>query len=433
MNDERLPQPSTRSDPPSHILTRWLFLRFLGLIYLIAFASLAGQVNGLIGSNGILPVSQFLEAARSNYGANAYHYFPTLSWLNPGDAFLQLLCIGGMIAALLVIMGLLTAPSLVVCWLFYLSLTIDGQIFLGYQWDGLLLEVGVLAILFAPFQIIPRLSKQVEPSRAGLWLLRFLLFRLMFSSGIAKLASGDATWANLTALTYHYYTQPLPTPIAWYAHQLPLWFHQLSAAVMFIIEVFVPFLIFVPIRRVRLMAAGGLIFLQVLILLTGNYTFFNWLAIALCLTLVDDTFLRRWLPMQLTDAATADKSLPRWREWIVALVSVPLFFLGGLQVIGLFSGLEGIPAPALQLLITTSPFRLVNRYGLFAVMTTSRLEIEMEGSNDGENWKAYSFFYKPGDVKRPPPWIEPLQPRLDWQMWFAALGSARQIPGSRIS
>jgi len=414
---------------PSYLLTRWLFLRLLGLVYLVAFLSLGEQVKGLIGSQGILPVADFLDAVRLNYGADAYRLLPTLAWLNTSDAFLQFLCWGGVVTALLVIAGFLAAPALVVCWLFYLSLTLAGQSFLGYQWDGLLLEVGFLAIFFAPLQILPRLSKQTEPSWPIMLLLRFLLFRLMFSSGMVKLLSGDPNWANLTALTYHYYTQPLPTPLAWYVQQLPLWFQQLSAAGLFVIELFVPFLIFVPWRRIRFLGAGALVFLQVLILLTGNYTFFNWLTIALCILLLDDDLLWRWLPQCLTSTIPVEKRpLPRWRQIVLLPIGVILFSLGGLQIASLFISIRDMPRPVMDAMSLASSFRISNRYGLFAIMTTTRLEIVVEGSADGEAWLPYTFRYKPGDVKRPPPWVAPFQPRLDWQMWFAALGSAQQNP-----
>ncbi|MEO8606857.1 MAG: lipase maturation factor family protein [Chloroflexota bacterium] len=416
-----------RTPIPSYILTRWLFLRLLGLIYLIAFASLLPQITGLIGANGILPIANYLTAVHANYGTDAYRLLPTLAWLNSSDTFLQFLCLGGILASISVIAGLLTAPALALCWIFYLSLTVAGQVFLGYQWDALLLEVGFLAIFFAPLQILPRLYKQTEPPRLILWAFRLLLFRLMFGSGVVKLASGDPNWANLTALTYHYYTQPLPTPLAWYAYQLPLWFQQVSVLIMFIVELCAPFLIFARRRRIRFIGAGAIVLLQILILLTGNYTFFNWLTIALCILLLDDDFLRYWLPKRLINSLKVEpKALPRWRRIIIAPIAVLIFFLGGLQIAGLF--LSPRLLPGINVLSFTSPFRLVNHYGLFAIMTTTRLEIVVEGSNDGQHWQAYTFAYKPGDLNRPPPWIAPLQPRLDWQMWFAALGSAGQNP-----
>ena len=198
----------------------------------------------------------------------------------------------------------------------YLSLATVGRDFLGFQWDNLLLEAGFLAIFFAPWQWLPRCSlgalascrrgvvgsgrqdagapaQEAPPSRIALWLLRLLLFKLMFSSGCVKLFSGDPNWRNLTALTFHYQTQPLPTWIGWYAQQLPLWFQKASCAGMFAIELGAPWLIFAP-RRLRFCGGAAIAFLQILILLTGNYTFFNWLTLALCLLLLDDFVLARF-------------------------------------------------------------------------------------------------------------------------------------------
>ena len=309
---------------------------------------------------------------------------PTLTWLNSSDAFLQLLCWSGILASISVIAGLLTAPALALCWIFYLSLTVAGQIFLGYQWDALLLEVGFLAIFFAPLQILPRPSKQTEPPWLILWAFRLLLLRLMFGSGVVKLISGDPAWANLTALTYHYYTQPLPTPLAWYAQQMPLWFQQVSVLVMFAIELCAPFLIFAPFgapyrwRRIRFVGAGAIVFLQLLILLTGNYTFFNWLTIALCILLLDDDFLRHWLPQRFVNKFQfAPQPIPRWRQFMIAPIAILIFFLGGLQIAGLFVPIRTLPGSSL--LNLTAPFRLVNRYGLFAIMTTTRLRNHRRG------------------------------------------------------
>src|SRR5712692_8249886 len=284
--------------PASHLLTRWVFLRLLGLIYLIAFASLAVQITGLVGSQGIVPAARFLDAVRAHFGPERYWEFPTLAWLGASDAFLRGLTLGGAALSLLLIAGVATAPVLVALWVLYVSLNVVGQDFLMFQWDGLLLEAGFLAIFLAPFQFLPRLRREREPSRAVLWLLRFLAFRLVVSSGLAKLVSRDPTWRNLTALNYHYETQPLPTPLGWYARQLPVEFQKFCVAVMFFVEIVVPFLVFAP-RRLRFFGVGAMIFLQVLIALTGNYTFFNLLTIALCLLLFDDAALGRMVPRRL--------------------------------------------------------------------------------------------------------------------------------------
>ncbi len=446
------PRSSSLHASSPHLLTRWLFLRLLGLVYLVAFGSLWVQVDGLIGSRGILPAADFLAAIYARLGWQSYYYVPTLFWFNAGDAALHLVCGGGALLSLLLLVGIAPGPALLLLWVFYLSLAVAGQNFLAFQWDNLLLETGFLAIFLAPWQLRPKLSTESPPVPVWLWLLRWLLFKLMFSSGLVKLLSGDPTWRNLTALTYHYETQPLPAWTSWYVHQLPAWFHQSSAAAMFAIELVVPFFIFAP-RRLRLAACFSLIGLQLLIILTGNYAFFNWLTIALCLLLLDDAFLRGRLPHRLASRLPAilpasaeemahrpngasgffsflrplDPSQPRpavfaGAQWVVALV---IFGLSSAQVGGLFAPL---PRPVQQALAWAAPLRTINSYGLFAVMTTTRPEIIIEGSNDGETWRAYEFKWKPGDPLRRPTFVAPHQPRLDWQMWFAALDVYQNNP-----
>jgi hypothetical protein len=286
---------------------------------------------------------------------------------------------------------------------------------MGYQWDALLLEAGFLAIFLGS-------------SRMLIWLFRWLLFRLMFLSGAVKLLSGDISWRSFTALPVHYESQPLPTPLAWYFYQLPGWFHHFSVGVVFFVELFVPFLVFAP-RRVRFFAAGCIAFLQIIIALTGNYAFFNILTIALCLFLLDDKFLSRLSPKALTAwIANRDKH-PRWpffHKAVCRAVVTLVIFVSGYQLLGIFAHASW--APAELAVRAVAPFQIVNTYGLFAVMTTSRPEIIVEGSNDNQTWLAYEFKYKPGDLARRPAWVAPHQPRLDWQMWFAALGDYRSDP-----
>ncbi|MFZ1072383.1 MAG: lipase maturation factor family protein [Verrucomicrobiia bacterium] len=426
-------------EEPAYFLTRRIFLRALGVIYLVAFVSLWTQISGLIGHAGILPADQFMTAASQQcddrgIGLERYHLLPTLCWLDSSDGFLHFQCAAGAVLAVILIVGITPVPCLALLWLLYLSLATIGRDFLGFQWDNLLLETGLLAIFFAPLQWLPRkLSREIPPSRIVPWLLRLLLFKLMFSSGCVKLLSGDPNWRNLTALTFHYQTQPLPTWIAWYANQLPLWFQKASCAVMFCIELGAPFLIFAP-RRLRFCGGAAIAFLQILILLTGNYTFFNLLTLALCLLLLDDFVLAKFAPAKLRQCLVPDSqpsTSNRPRRWPRA-VTAPL--AGIVIVLSLFQmGLMFGVRPAWLLPVAAvdewlSPFRSFNGYGLFAVMTTDRREIVVEGSNDGVNWLPYEFKYKPGDVHRRPAFVAPHQPRLDWQMWFAALGDYRQNP-----
>ena len=273
--------------PPTYFVARRWFLRALGLTYLIAFVSLWMQIDGLIGSNGVTPVSAFLAAVRGELGPRALSILPTFCWLNSDNAFLHFLCGGGVVLSLLLIFGIAPAVSLIALFAFYLSLTIAGQTFLSFQWDILLLEAGFLSIFLAPWQLWPKPGREPPVSRAGFFLLKLLLFKLMVMSGVVKLTSGDDCWWSLAALDYHYWSQPLPTVFAWWADQNPEWFKHFSVAFCLIVEIIVPVFFWTP-RRLRLTACGLVVFLQIAIAVTGNYCFFNLLTIALCLLLIDD-------------------------------------------------------------------------------------------------------------------------------------------------
>ncbi len=414
----------TKMEKPTFFLASALFLRLLGLCYFVAFLSLWPQVDGLVGSRGILPVARLLDVVRAHTGSERYWLLPTLCWLDSGDGFLNFLCGGGALLSLVLIAGFAPAPCLALLWLFYLSLSVAGQEFLAFQWDILLLEAGFLAIFLAPLNL--RLRRGFEPPAAPLLLLRWLLFRLMFSSGFAKLASGDPTWRNLSALRYHYETQPLPPWTAWFMHQLPSWFQTASVLVMFFVELAVPFLIFAP-RRLRLFAFGAMVAFQVLIAAAGNYAFFNLLAVALSVLLLDDaTFARRWRERAHELAVAGRHSL--WRAFVTVPVAGVILLVSAVQMSGTLRRSVSWPSGILRLARAVLPFRSVNSYGLFSVMTTSRPEILVEGSDDGSTWLAYEFRWKPGDLKRRPRFVAPHQPRLDWQMWFAALGSYEENP-----
>jgi predicted DCC family thiol-disulfide oxidoreductase YuxK len=424
--------------PPTYFWAQRWFLRALGLAYLIAFVSLWVQVDGLVGSNGVSPLNQFLPAVYERFGSSAYSLLPTLCWFTASNGFLNFLCGGGVVLSLLLILGIAPALSLVVLFVFYLSLTIAGQTFLSFQWDILLLETGFLLIFLAPWRLWPTRKRQQPVSRAALFLLKFLLFKLMLMSGVVKLTSGDDCWWNLTALDYHYWSQPLPTVFAWWADKSPEWFKHFSVAFCLVVEIIVPFLIWAP-RRPRLIAAGLMIFLQLVIALTGNYCFFNLLTIALCLLLIDDSvaasLCRGVVLRRVPDTATQRRGyncampLPdQLRSYAaIAVIVLTLPINAWLIFTGFKPGADW-PRPLVAIYGRLQAFRIVNGYGLFRVMTKDRDEIVIEGSADGIDWLPYEFKWKPGDVMRAPGWCAPHQPRLDWQMWFAALGSYRENP-----
>ncbi|HMC26493.1 MAG TPA: lipase maturation factor family protein [Verrucomicrobiae bacterium] len=444
--------------PSRYVASRWLFLRLIGLIYIIAFVSLGVQIIGLVGHNGIVPADQMMPALQHATHALGWKRFfaePTLCWYRADDAFLRLQCSAGIVLGLLVLLGVAQKLSLFLLWVLYLSLTIVCRVFLSYQWDVLLLETGLLAIIFAPTGLRPASELRAPISATGFWLLRWLLFRLMLASGCVKLLSGDPTWRNLTALNYHYQTQPLPTWIGWYAHQLPQWWHKGSVVVMYGIELVLPFFIFMP-RRLRLIACWAFIFLQLAIGASGNYGFFNLLAIALCVLLMDDVLLWRLIPRRLRPFVTrwtgfqngSFKSVPSatparsttnpgqsFRSLVgsvgriaTTVVAILILIVSSMLLLAMFRLGVNWPRPLISLYARTAPFRSINNYGLFAVMTTTRPEIVVEGSNDGHKWEPYEFRWKPGDLKRRPGFVEPHQPRVDWQMWFAALGDYQENP-----
>ena len=391
-----------------------IFLRGLGVVYLVAFWSLAVQVDGLIGSRGILPAGEFLRTIGPALGEQAYWQLPTLLWLDSSDRALHVLSWGGVVVSGLVVAGVFPGPCLALLWMAYLSLMVVGQPFLGYQWDVLLLEAGLLGILFAPWNAWIGWARW-EPSTVVLWLIRWLVFRVMFLSGVVKLTSGDPTWRAWEALRYHYETQPLPTWTSWYLHQAPGWFHAASVGFMFWAELIAPFFVFGP-RRVRMVGFWSLVLLQVLIAATGNYGFFNLLSIVLCLTLVED---RDWGRRY----ADGDALPPRrwWHRAALAAAGAIIVTVTTMEGLDRAGSTIVYPAPLEAVRRWVAPLHSMNAYGLFAVMTTERPEIIVEGSEDGATWKPYTFRWKPGDLDRRPRFTTPHMPRLDWQMWFAAL------------
>jgi hypothetical protein len=426
----------------TYSIGRRLFLRALGLVYLIAFLSLWVQIEGLVGSDGILPIADYLDRIRENTGVDRYWRLPTLLWLADGDTALHLLSGAGVLLSLALIGGLAPRAVLFGLWACYLSLVYAGQTFLGFQWDSLLLETGFCALFVAPPGWRPRSpSALAPPSRAGLWLLWLLLFKLMFLSGVVKPLSMDETWWKLTALDYHYWTQPIPNGISWYAHRLPGWFQKFSTLVTYAIEIGLPFLIFAG-RVGRRLVALGTVFLMLMISWTGNFGFFNLLTIVLCIPLVDDAIYPRRLV-----STPAPRPAPTVRRRIVRAMAVVcvvlLVAVSGLTTLqemartvppntaGTAGELAELTRQKVlswaepEVLSRTAPFRTINGYGLFRSMTVERPEIVVEGSDDGVAWTPYAFKWKPGDPARRPPFVAPHMPRLDWQMWFAALNPRR--------
>ncbi len=417
---------------PAYRLTRSALLRGLGLVYALAFGSLAVQLDGLIGSRGILPAADFLDRAERVFGRGPATYWrlPTVFWIDATDFALHVVCWGGVALGVLVVTGILPGASLALLWLSYLSLTVAGQVFLGYQWDSLLLEAGLLALLLTPWGV--RLGRAADaPGPFAVWLFRWLVFRLMFQSGVVKLTSGDPTWWTWKALDYHYQTQPLPTWTSWYIHQMPGGFQAISIAFMYFAELIAPFFIFGP-RILRRIGFGSLVLLQFLIAATGNYGFFNLLTAILCLSVLDDrdwdeikAMIRRILPRRRGEVGAEPPALRSWswtRRIAIGVLGGILVAVTAGQTLETVSPSVILPMPLQEVGQWIEPLRSANPYGLFRVMTRERPEITVEGSDDGVNWRPYRFRWKPEEPGRRPRFATPHMPRLDWQMWFAALG-----------
>lgn len=388
-----------------------LFLRLLGVIYLVAFASLGVQIEGLAGSEGILPIVEKFTQLSMEPGVGKYLQFPTLFWIDASDRALTGATVAGCLAAVLIIINLLPRSALIAAFVLYLSLYHASQPFLNFQWDGLLLEAGFLAIFLNP------------RSRIIIFLFRWLLFRLRFMSGLSKLTMQDPSWIGLTALNTYFEVQPLPTPLAWYANQLPEWILKSATAATLVIELLVPLMMFLP-RRWRFAAAWITILWQLLIIFTSNHNWINFLTIILCLFLFDDRALQRVLPKSL-QTLFSQQSFPVAYSHPASHIAVTVlagfillasaFHFRELITLERVSGYPGI------LIKYAETYRVINKYHVFPTMKAERFELELLGSIDGKEWKNYRFKYKPGDPSQRPKVVLPHQPRLDWQMWFVTL------------
>src|SRR6476661_4136187 len=434
----------------THLLPRWFFLRALGLIYFSAFYSLIFQIKGMIGPNGILPAAGYLGDVANYYpGWQRFWFAPTLLWFGSGNHALMLITWLGLIASLAVVLNLWPRLSLAVCLICFLSFVAAAQDFSGYQSDGMLLEAGFISLFFAPPGLRPGLGAAHAPSRFSLFLLRWEWFRIYFESGVVKLTSGDYSWRHLTAMDDYYQNGPLPSWVGWYVQHLPHWFHASATLLTLIVELVLVFMLFLP-RWWKIACFVIVTPFQISIILTGNYTFLNYLVLLLGVLLLDDKLLASLTParwrMKLLPAAPASESAsehddndhdasrhprgfgPRWLhpgKRVIAAWALALVFY--VTLAGLFDTLQiggFLPDAPVRAL---SPFRIANSYSLFAVMTHERYEIEFQGRNDGgKTWTAYPFRYKPQDIYKAPGLYAPYQPRLDWNLWFASLGPWRQ-------
>jgi hypothetical protein len=414
--------------PPTYWLTRFVFLRLLGLIYLVAFLIAVQQFRPLAGEHGLLPAPQFLRAVTAAYGAGPDRFFrlPTLFWLGATDAAFAAAAWAGVALASCVVLGLANAPLMAALWILYMSFVHVGQLFYGYGWEMLLLETGFLAIFLCPLASPHPFPRSTPPSPIVIVLLRWLAFRLMFGAGLIKLR-GDPCWRDLTCMLYHYETQPLPNPLSFYLHQMPAWFHRGEVVFNHFVELIVPWFVFGP-RRLRHAAGAFLVAFQALLILSGNLSFLNWLTIAVCVSCFDDGLWSRLVPgalrARITPPDVPAEAAPSRRVALRALAVV----IGVLSVNPVLNMLS----PGQMMNATFDPFELVNTYGAFGSIGRERDEIVLEGTYDTDpataRWIAYEFKCKPGDVDRRPCVVSPYHHRLDWQMWFAAMSQAEDEP-----
>ena len=446
------------------LVPRWLFLRALGVIYFSAFFSLVFQIRGLIGPQGILPADEYLRVVSDSLGYGRGLWFaPTLLWMASGSHMLTALCWAGMAASLLLVLNLWPRGMLLICFVCFLSFVSAAQDFSGYQSDGMLLEAGFISLFFAPAGFRPGFGSASPPSRASLFLLQWEWFRIYFESGVAKIAGGDPEWRHFTAMDEYYQNGPLPTWIGWYVQHLPHGFHATTAFATLALELVLVWMLFLP-RRWRILCFLIVTPWELGVILTANYTFLNYLVLTLGFLLLDDRFMLRFLPRLGKESLVAgalvgapvepnvslsseSREMPdaspnserpnhnlqasgKFRRYyhtaklsLTIIVLSWIFYATLAELMWMFSvQLPSAPVAALE------PFRIANRYGLFGIMTRGRYEIEFQGSEDGKIWVPYPFRYKPQDLSKPPSIYAPYQPRFDWNLWFASLGSWQDYP-----
>ncbi len=403
--------------PLTRAHVRNLFLRLLGVIFLIAFLSLIVQIDVLFGSRGLLPAADYLDAIRASA---TWVDAPTIFWIDGSDRMLRGVAIAGALLSFGLILNLAPRYCLLALWALYLSLVTVGQDFLSFQWDNLLLEAGFFGLFVTPGGLRPK--RPPPPHPIAVFLMQWLVLRLHVESGAAKLLTADPTWRDLTAMVSYYETAPIPTWVGWYAHQMPLWAHQACALFTFVVELGVPLFMWGP-RRFRAAVFLLMMAMQVSVILTANYGFFNCLTIVVCLFVLDDEHLR-WMARRFGIALAPPCPRPAspGRTLLLAIVAAVLVTVSVIPFFPFLSPPAAISQAVLPLRRILNSVRSINAYHLFASMTQVRREVVIEGSTDGSTWLPYEFGYKPGDPDRAPPFVAPHQPRLDFQLWFLLLG-----------
>lgn len=413
---------------PTYWLTRFLILRLLGAVYAVGFLVAINQILPLIGADGLLPAGIFLQHVGDALGSPGAGFVqaPSLFWFSHSDTFLLTAAWIGFILSCVVLAGFANAPLLALLWFLYMSFVNVGQDWYGYGWEIQLLETGFLAIFLCPLLDLRPFPKRAPPILI-IGLFRWLIFRIMLGSGLIKIR-GDEVWRNGTALYYHFETQPLPGPLSRWFHFLPrvilktgVWFNWLA-------ELVAPWFVFWP-RLARHIAGSVIVALQIILILSGNLSFLNWLTIIPALACFDDGFWSKLLPRVLVRRAEAarDRAMPSRPMLTTARVATAVVALLSIQ-------------PVLNMLSTRQimntsfdRLNLVNTYGAFGSVGRERLNVVFEGTADSipderADWKAYPYRGLPVALDKRSPQIAPYQLRLDWQMWFAAMSTPEEYP-----
>lgn len=394
-------------------LSRLVFQRGLATLYLIAFLATALQFRALIGERGLLPVPRFTAAV-------PFLRSPSLFQLRYSDRLFASCAWLGVLLAAAVAAGAADRVPLwasmvmwAVLWLLYLSIVNVGQIWYGFGWESLLLEVGFLAVFLG--------NSDTAPPVLVLWLMRWLLFRVEFGAGMIKMR-GDRCWRDLTCLYYHHETQPMPSPLSWYFHHLPKPLHRVETAANHVAQLLVPLALFTP-QPVASVAAGLIVVTQLWLVASGNFAWLNWLTIVLALSAVDGRLAAELFHLPGPPALAAP---PAWYHGMVWAFTTLVLVLSYWPARNLLSRRQ-------LMNFSFNSLHLVNSYGAFGSVGRSRREVVIEGTDapvPGADtvWREYTFKGKPGDVRRTPPQFAPYHLRLDWMMWFAAISPAYAEP-----
>jgi hypothetical protein len=410
-------------DASTYELTRFAVLRLLALVYLVAFVSLVFQLDPLLGSRGLLPIDQLLAFDRSHLGSDACWRVPTIFWLGASDGALHAACLAGVVLSAAALLGATNAVLQLALWALYLSFVHVGQIFYGYGWETQLLETGFIAVFLCPVRSVRPLPGTATP-KIVVWLLRWLVFRVMLGAALIKLRN-DPCWRDLTCLDYHLETQPNPNPLSWWMHNAPHAAHAAGVFANHFVELVVPWFVLGG-RRWRHAAGALLVGFQALLIASGNLSFLNWLTIVPALAYFDDTAFARLVPAWRRAAILERFAAlrPSRRQTRAAQ--------GFAVIVGLLSVGPVINIASCDQAMNRSfdPLDLVNTYGAFGNVDRERHEVILEGTRDAApdgsaRWEEYALPCMPGDPRRRPCLVSPYHYRLDWQMWFVGNDAAR--------